>query len=110
MVICHTMRHAFDAQVRPEFMITPLVAKAVTDGEGRVVVDVAWPSNVGTFNLRAYAIAPSAGEAVMSIVSAGVGEATTVVRNPISLTASQPRIVRTGDVFEAGATITMADP
>lgn len=89
--------------VRSAFETTPLFAPSLAvPSTGLLRVRLQLPDNVGTFSLRAYAIATAN--------RFGHADASQVVRNPLSLSASTPRIVRVGDVFECGFTVTAADP
>ena len=66
-------------------------------------VDWKLPDNVGTFVIRAYAVATGN----MYGVSSDVKQ---ITRNAVSLIASVPRISRVGDAFSCGVTVTAADP
>ena len=91
-----------DIPVRTAFETTPLYLPTLSvPASGSVHVPFPLPDNVGTFNVRAYS--------VTSHSQFGVGEAQQVVRNALSLVASTPRIVRVGDDFSCGFTLTTAD-
>lgn len=88
--------------VTPLFRIltTPTAAEAATGGSAAHLNFTA-PDSLGTFVVRAYAAARGGGRY-------GSGEGSIIVRRSISLTASVPRFVRVGDVFEAGVVVTVS--
>ena len=92
-----------DIPVRSAFETTPLFRpNLVVPASGTLHVPLPLPDNVGSFNVRAYAVTANS--------QFGVGEAQQVARRPISLVSSTPRIVRVGDDFSCGFTVTAADP
>jgi len=88
--------------VRSHFVTTPLFMPAVRVGaSGTVHVPWQLPDNAGAFEVRAY-VATS----VESGSHFGSGVATQLVRKPVTLTASVPRIARVGDELRCGVTVT----
>lgn len=85
-----------------DFAVTPLFAVATAGADGRAVFSFKAPPNLGTFEVRAYAAAPPDGEAPTRY---GAAAAPVVVRRPLSLVPSAPRVVRAGDFFEAGVVV-----
>ncbi|CAD7704606.1 unnamed protein product [Ostreobium quekettii] len=90
-----------DPAVRLEnqFQTTPLFELISTEADGMGRVNFTAPPNLGTFVVRAYAVTDKAQH--------GGGEAEVIVRLPLSLTPSVPRIVRVGDEFEAGMIVSL---
>ncbi|GMH35163.1 hypothetical protein BSKO_03031 [Bryopsis sp. KO-2023] len=86
-------------RVQKGFLSTPLFESGVTEG-GIAAVNFTAPDNLGTFIVRAYA---STGTGRF-----GNAEEELIVRRVISLTPSAPRFARVGDVFEAGAVVTVS--
>ncbi len=68
----------------------------VTDDQGEVSVNVTLPDDLTTYRLMAVAVAHS---------SFGQGKGEIVVQKPVMLLPSLPRLVRVGDVFEAGVVV-----
>jgi hypothetical protein len=93
---------AASLRLQSDFKVTPLFAVAVTGDDGVVTLPFATPANLGTFVIRAYVASPEDGEAATRY---GAGDSSVVVRRPVSLVPSVPRLVRTGDTFEAGVII-----
>lgn len=94
---------------RTAFETTPLfvasqVATVGEDGVAKAKVPFKLPDNIGTFVVRAFAVTAGSGSRW------GQAESEVVVRRVVSLMPAVPRIVRTGDYFDAGVTITLTDP
>eukprot|EP01127_Copromyxa_protea_P014406 TRINITY_DN4004_c0_g1_i10.p1 TRINITY_DN4004_c0_g1~~TRINITY_DN4004_c0_g1_i10.p1 ORF type:complete len:1490 (-),score=239.07 TRINITY_DN4004_c0_g1_i10:1700-6169(-) len=68
------------------------------DISGKVVVPWVLPDNIGTFEIRAYAITKDS--------SFGYAKAEQITRRQLSLQQAIPRVVRVGDSFLAGVTLT----
>ena len=87
-------------KVRKDFVTTALWLPRIRVGPTGVV-RVPWtlPDNAGAFELRAYA---ASGAARLG----GGATAEVLVRKRLTLAASAPRIVRVGDHFSCGATLT----
>jgi hypothetical protein len=91
-----------DIPVRTNFETVPLFAPKISVGaSGRATVTWNVPDNLGSFNIRAYAITPSGQTAV--------AEASQIVRKDFNLVPSIPRISRAGDIFSCGVLVTAAD-
>eukprot|EP01065_Artemidia_motanka_P040741 TRINITY_DN5158_c1_g2_i1.p1 TRINITY_DN5158_c1_g2~~TRINITY_DN5158_c1_g2_i1.p1 ORF type:complete len:2080 (+),score=602.26 TRINITY_DN5158_c1_g2_i1:60-6242(+) len=91
--------------VRTNFKGTALFAGRVeTDASGKAAVQLTAPDNVGTWSVRVVAVA-KAGAAWRY----GSGERDVIARRPLSLNPSMPRIVRAGDTFQGGCTVTSED-
>eukprot|EP01050_Picozoa_sp_SAG11_P010851 SAG11_NODE_1111_length_5823_cov_2.384172_1_plen_1074_part_10 len=89
--------------VRSAFETSPLFQPTLTvPRSGTLHVPFPLPDNVGAFTIRAYGVSAAN--------RFGAAEAEQVVRNAVSLVASVPRIVRVGDAFECGFTISASDP
>uniref|UniRef100_A0A7S3VJT0 Alpha-2-macroglobulin domain-containing protein n=1 Tax=Dunaliella tertiolecta TaxID=3047 RepID=A0A7S3VJT0_DUNTE len=84
------------------FVATPLfhVVRTTTNGTGTATFTI--PSKLGTYVIRAYAVAKAGGQEAKY----GQAERELVVRRKLSLSASLPRIVRMGDTFLAGVIVT----
>lgn len=65
-------------------------------------MDYQLPDDIGTFEVRVYAIDSTA--------HFGVATAEQVTRRPLSLQSAAPRIVRQGDEFLTGVTVTIHEP
>ena len=88
--------------VRSNFVTTPLFRPSLRVGpSGELTVPWTLPDNTGSFELRAYAVSDK-GDGF------GHGTAEQLVRKPLSLSASTPRIGRVGDAFSCGVTLTAA--
>lgn len=90
-------------RLQSEFKTTPLFAVSKTNAGGAAVVAFKAPPNLGTFIVRAYVASPPDGEAPTRY---GSDESKVIVRRAVSLLPSIPRIVRSGDQFEAGVIVT----
>ena len=86
-------------RLESDFVSTPLFETSVSE-DGTLLATFTAPSNLGTFVVRAYAASSSG--------LFGSAESEIIVRRQVSLTPSVPRFVRTGDVFEAGAVVTVS--
>lgn len=86
--------------LRSNFVTTPLFRTFVVQGSGRETWKL--PDNTGAFELRAYAVSQS-----RHLFGGGVATQQ-LVRRPVSMSPSLPRIARVGDSFECGVTITVA--
>ncbi len=86
-------------RLKSDFVSTPLFKTIVTE-DGTLTATFTAPSNLGTFVVRAYAVSASG--------IFGSAESEIIVKRQVSLTPSVPRFVRTGDVFEAGAVVTVS--
>mmetsp|Transcript_14647 Transcript_14647/g.36469 ORF Transcript_14647/g.36469 Transcript_14647/m.36469 type:complete len:2268 (-) Transcript_14647:639-7442(-) len=84
-----------------DFATTPLFVAVRTAADGTGAATFTAPANLGSFVVRAYAVARGGG-------ALGAGEARLIVRRTLSLTPSLPRAVRAGDVFQAGVVVTLA--
>jgi len=89
-------------RLQSDFVVTPLFAVVTTGDDGVATLPFKAPSNLGTFVIRAYVASPENGE---SPTQYGASDSSVVVRRPVSLVPSIPRITRTGDLFEAGVII-----
>lgn len=94
------------------FVATPLYSVVTTDAEGTARVPFEAPANVGSFVVRAYAVAaaPSAQPTTTTTAQQpryGAAETELVVARPVSLVPSLPRLARVGDVFEAGVQVSL---
>lgn len=89
-------------RLQGDFRVTALFAVATAGADGVARVPFTAPANLGAFAVRAYAASPPDGEAPARY---GSGEGSVVVRRPVSLVGSVPRIVRSGDAFEAGVIV-----
>ncbi|GMH45788.1 hypothetical protein BSKO_13751 [Bryopsis sp. KO-2023] len=87
-----------DLRAQSDFKVTPLFKTVKTDENGEAQIDFIAPDNLGTFVIRAYAASDT--------LQRGSNETEILVRLPLSLSASAPRLVRVGDSFEAGAVVT----
>ncbi|CAD7696314.1 unnamed protein product, partial [Ostreobium quekettii] len=83
-----------------DFASTPLFVTVGSAKGGSSTVDFTAPDNLGTFVVRAYAGTDKA--------RFGSAESEIIVRRALSMTPSAPRIVRVGDVFDAGVIITLS--
>jgi hypothetical protein len=84
---------------RSSFITTPLFAGAVVVGQsGQAEVEIAFPDNIATFQVRAYFVSKTNkfGKAETSVIS----------RRQVSAVPSIPRVVRPGDKFKCGVSIT----
>jgi len=89
--------------IRSNFKSTALFLGSVSvDATGQTTVDYTLPDNVGTYEIRAYAINQDS--------AFGVGVRDIISRKRLSLQASSPRVVRYGDKFTAGVTLTVTEP
>ena len=87
--------------VRSNFVTTPLVLSSLmVEAGGAVHIPWTVPDNAGSFEIRAYAAARDAP------ASFGASTAEQLVRKLATLSPSVPRIVRVGDTFRCGATVT----
>ncbi len=83
---------------RSEFKTTVLFAPAVlTDAEGRAQVEFTLPDNLTTYRLMAVAL--TRGEQL------GSGESHVTVSKPLLALPALPRLLRVGDVVEAGVVV-----
>jgi len=92
-----------------DFNTTPVWATRTTGSDGSVTFTFKAPVNLGSFVIRAYAVDPVDAASVPKggrQASYGGAESALIVRRPVSLEASVPRIVRVGDAFEAGVLVT----
>ena len=90
--------------VRKDFKATALfVGRLRTDRARRASLTFKAPDNVGTWRIKAAAV--SAGGSGLLYAQA---EQDLVASRPLTIQPSMPRIVRVGDSFEAGCTITAA--
>lgn len=75
----------------------------ISDSTGKITLTFTSPLKTSTYNVRVFAITSDG--------KSGQKEASFVVRQPVlSLNADMPRIVRSDDQFNAGATVTVTDP
>jgi hypothetical protein len=84
---------------RTKFETTPLFAASVLIGsDGNVLVPFTLPDNIATFDVRVY----------VSSTASTFGHASTSVksRRNVSLVPSLPRVVRPGDHFDCGVSVT----
>jgi len=89
--------------LRTNFVTTPkFIGRAVLPASGSVWVNWTLPDNIGTFEIRAYALSSKStfGSATKDQIS----------RRTLSLQSSAPRVIRNGDVFLSGVTVTVHDP
>ena len=77
----------------------------VVDGSGQTTVTVPLPDNIATWTVRAVAVSVLADGVTRAF---GAAEERLVAQRPVSLVASAPRIVRVGDRYYAGVTVTAA--
>ena len=92
------------ALLRSDFKATALfVGRVPLDASGRARVRVPVPDNIGTWVVRAVGVAVERDGVARRF---GYAEAAVVARRPLSLLASMPRVVRVGDRFRAGCTVT----
>jgi hypothetical protein len=96
------------AQLRlsSEFKTVPVFTIVQTQTDGSASVRFKPPPNLGTFNVRAYAVSKGSTSQPSKY---GANETQVIVRRPISLTASTPQSVRVGDDFEAGVIVSSPD-
>jgi uncharacterized protein YfaS (alpha-2-macroglobulin family) len=96
------------AQLRlsSEFKTVPVFTIVQTKTDGSATVRFKSPPNLGTFNVRAYAVSKGSTSKPSKY---GANETQVIVRRPISLTASTPQSVRVGDDFEAGVIVSSPD-
>eukprot|EP00775_Hariotina_reticulata_P009988 gene9988-10143_t len=89
-----------------EFKTVPVFAilKATTDGSATVRFKA--PANLGTFNVRAYAVSKGV---VGKSSKYGANETQVIVRQPLSLVGSVPLSARVDDDFEAGVIVSAPD-
>jgi len=92
LVAEHLMREKFETT--PVFMPSLMV-------NGTREIEFKMPDNIGTFVIKAISVSTNH--------QFGYNESELIVRKELSLHASLPRIVRIGDEFLAGCTVTMAD-
>lgn len=86
------------ASVRSDFRMTALfVGRLLVDSSGRARLQYKLPANIGTFNIRVFA--------AKGLSAFGVAETSQVVRRPVSMYASVPRMVRLHDEFECGVVV-----
>lgn len=90
-------------RLQSDFKVTPLFVVATTAAGGAAYIGLRAPPNLGRFEVRAYVASPANGEAPTTY---GAGESEVIVRRGVSLLPSVPRIVRSGDSFEAGVIVT----
>jgi uncharacterized protein YfaS (alpha-2-macroglobulin family) len=102
------MGNAASAQLRlsSEFKTVPVFTIVQTRTDGSANVRFKPPPNLGTFNVRAYAVSKGSTSQPSKY---GANETQVIVRRPISLTASTPQSVRVGDDFEAGVIVSSPD-
>uniref|UniRef100_A0A383WAS0 EGF-like domain-containing protein n=1 Tax=Tetradesmus obliquus TaxID=3088 RepID=A0A383WAS0_TETOB len=96
------------AQLRlsSEFKTVPVFTIVQTKTDGSASIRFKSPPNLGTFNVRAYAVSKGSTDKPSKY---GANETQVIVRRPISLTASTPQSVRVGDDFEAGVIVSSPD-
>lgn len=88
---------------RTNFVTTAYFSgRLITDQNGKVHVSFKLPDNLGTFEIRAYAITTDA--------HFGFASNELVVRRELSMQYSGPTVVRVGDKFKAGVAITASSP
>jgi uncharacterized protein YfaS (alpha-2-macroglobulin family) len=80
------------------------VQSVITGSDGVATIPIKAPANLGAFAIRAYAVTKGIAKTSSKY---GSNDTQVIVRNPLSLTESVPRIVRIGDVFDAGAIVTV---
>ena len=84
---------------------TPLFVGSVKlDASGRAKVQFTAPDNIARFAVRAVVVGDTAAPGVFAET-----ETHLIVRKPLSLLPSQPRIVRSQDKFNCGVTVTLQD-
>ena len=89
------------AYTRTNFETTPLfAARLVADGAGSAQVELKLPDNIATFEVRVYVVDGDRGHKF--------GHATTSVisRRQVSMVPALPRVVRLGDRFDCGISLT----
>ncbi|MDP2343045.1 MAG: MG2 domain-containing protein [Deltaproteobacteria bacterium] len=85
------------AGFRSNFKTTAFfVPDIITDDQGNATVDVMLPDDLTTYRLMAIAVADD---------RFGGGKSEIVVQKPVMVLPSLPRLVRVGDVFEAGVVV-----
>ncbi|KAI8474281.1 MAG: hypothetical protein J3K34DRAFT_375003 [Monoraphidium minutum] len=89
-----------------QFQTVPLFKTVIAGPDGRAAADFEAPANLGAFSVRAYVVSRGAAGAASAY---GANETQLVVRLPVSLTPALPRMVRVGDVFEAGVLVSAPD-
>eukprot|EP00993_Chasmostoma_nieuportense_P002291 NODE_30_length_4134_cov_39.066883_g27_i0.p1 GENE.NODE_30_length_4134_cov_39.066883_g27_i0~~NODE_30_length_4134_cov_39.066883_g27_i0.p1 ORF type:complete len:1101 (-),score=242.70 NODE_30_length_4134_cov_39.066883_g27_i0:239-3541(-) len=87
--------------LRTNFASTALFRTLKVNSSGQALLSFTAPDNIGTWVVRAVGVSRSSGR-----LGYGRQESEFVAVRPISLIASMPRVVRVGDVFTAGCTIT----
>ena len=92
-------------KMRTNVETTPLFVGSVKlDATGRAKVKFKAPDNIARFAVRAVVVGDSAAPGVFAET-----ETHLIVRKPLSLLPSQPRIVRSEDAFNCGVTVTLQD-
>ena len=80
-------------RARSDFVGTPLFKFALSvPASGEILVPWTLPANTGAFEIRVYAVGRGGD-------TFGGGTATQLVRKPLTLTASVPRLARVGDAL-----------
>ena len=92
-------------ELRTNAETTPLFVGSVKlNATGRAEVKFKAPGNIARFAVRAVVVGDTAAPGVF-----GETETHLIVRKPLSLLPSQPRIVRSRDAFSCGVTVTLQD-
>ena len=90
-------------KLRTNIQTTPLfVGSVVLTATGRAKLTFKAPDNIARFAVRALVVGNNAAPGVFAET-----ETHLVVRKPLSLLPSQPRIVRSRDTFNCGVTVTL---
>lgn len=97
---------AAELRLSSQFETVPVFTIIHTKTDGSSTVKFKAPPNLGTFNVRAYAVTKGSTDKPSKF---GANETQVIVRRPISLTASVPQSVRVGDDFEAGVLVSSPD-
>jgi len=84
---------------RYEILISFTLIAVSANGSGKTDVSFTLPDNIGTFEIRVYAI--------NSNNQFGGNTTDIISRRPLSLQSAAPRIVRSGDDFLTGVTVTL---
>ena len=91
--------------LRTNMQTTPLfIGSAELNDKGHVKLAFTAPDNIARFAVRAVVVGDKAAPGVF-----GEAETHLIVRKPLSLIPSQPRIVRSRDTFSCGVTVTLQD-
>jgi len=95
---------------RSDFATTPFFeAGAVVGADGTVSLPFTLPDNIGTFEVRVYVVGgsdPITGSDHDHTHKFGSAVTTFIQRRAVSMVASLPRVVRPGDTFECGVSLT----